>query len=493
MISTNLPVLQVVIPLMAAPICVIIRQSTLSWIFATLVCFISFFISCLLFNHVQMEGTLSYAIGGWVAPWGIEYVIDKLTIYILLIVTGLASLIILGGRESLSYEIASDRLYLFYAAYLLNLTGLLGVIVTGDAFNVFVFIEIASLSSYAMISISRDRRSLYAAFKYLILGTIGASFILVAIGLLYVVTGTLNMADLYQRLPDVQNHRTLMIALVFFTVGIGLKAAVFPLHLWLPDAYTYSPSMVSTFLAGTTTKVFLYVLIRFIFSIFGYEYVINQATLNYLLMFMACGAILYGSVQAIRQDSIKRLLAYSSIAQIGYMVLGISIATESGLSAGLIHIFNHAIIKVSLFLTISTIIYHTGTDSIKQLAGLAKTMPVVMAMFLISGLSLIGVPLTTGFISKWYLIKAAFNAGYWPLVILVVFSSMLAVIYIWKIIEAAYFKTAESGGFKIIEKQATPYLLYIILAIFVFANIYFGLETSFSVDVAIQIAHGFMG
>ena len=214
-----------------------------------------------------------------------------------------------GSRQSLANEIASDRLYLFYAAYLLNLTGLLGVVVTGDAFNVFVFIEIASLSSYAMISISSDRRSLYAAFKYLIMGTLGASFILVAIGLLYVVTGTLNMADIYQRLPEVENTRTLTTALVFFTIGIGLKAAIFPLHLWLPDAYSYSPSMVSTYLAGTTTKVFIYVLIRFIFDVFGFELVITRASLNHLLMFMACGAILYGSIWAIRQDSIKRLLA----------------------------------------------------------------------------------------------------------------------------------------------------------------------------------------
>ena len=175
-------------------------------------------------------GELTYALGGWVGPWGIEYYVDKLTAYILLIVTGLALLIMLGGRESLANEIASDRLYLFYAAYLLNLTGLLGVVVNGDAFNLFVFIEIASLSSYAMISISQDKRCLYAAFKYLILGTIGASFILISIGLLYAVTGTLNIADLHQRLHEVENTRTLTTALVFFIEGIGLKAAIFPLH-----------------------------------------------------------------------------------------------------------------------------------------------------------------------------------------------------------------------------------------------------------------------
>ena len=210
-------------------------------------------------------------------------------------------------------------------------------------------------------------------------------------------------------------------------------------------------------------------------------------------MFMACGALLYGSVLAIKQDSIKRLLAYSSIAQIGYMVLGISLATELGLAAGLIHVFNHAIIKVALFLSTAVIIYYTKTDSINRLAGLAKVMPVTMIFFLISGLSLIGVPLTAGFISKWFLIKAAFEAGYWPLVILIVFSSVLAIIYIWKIIEVAYFKSADNIDMNAIEAQKTPWFLYVTLLVFVIANIYFGLETSVSVGMANNIAQDFLG
>lgn len=493
MISSHLPVLQVVLPLIAAPICVILRQGTFSWFLTTIICFLSFVISCALFNQVQVEGAITYAIGGWVAPWGIEYHVDKLTAYMLLIVNGVAAFVLIGARESLANEIASDRLYLFYTAFLLNLTGLLGVIMTGDAFNLFVFIEIASLSSYAMISIGNDRRCLYAAFRYLVFGTIGASFILISVGLLYVVTGTLNIADLFQRLPDVENTKTLTTALVFFTIGIALKAAIFPLHLWLPDAYTYSPSIVSTFLAGTTTKVFIYVLIRFIYSVFGYEYIFVQESFNFLLMILACGAILYGSYLAIKQDSLKRLLAYSSIAQIGYMVLGISLATELGLAAGLVHVFNHAIIKVTLFLSVAMIIYSHKTDSISQLAGIAKTMPVTMVSFLIAGLSMIGVPLTAGFISKWYLIKASLEAGYWGLVLVIVFSSILAIVYIWKVIEVAYFRQAENETVTQDSNQQIPYFLFLSLLLFVAANIYFGIETSVNVDIAVQIAHGFIG
>ena len=488
MISSQLPALQVVLPLVAAPLCILFHNRTFAWLLMVFVSLVSFGISCALFNQVLAEDTITYAMGGWVAPWGIEYYIDKLTTYMLLIVNGIAVLVSLGARESVENEISSDRIYLFYTAFLLNLTGLLGVIITGDAFNLFVFIEIASLSSYAIISLGKDKRCLYAAFRYLVYGTIGASFILISIGLLYAVTGTLNIADLSQQLANAENTATITTAFVFFVIGIAIKAAIFPMHLWLPDAYTYSPSIVSTFLAGTTTKVFIYVLIRFIYSLYGYEFSFFHESFDNLLIIIACGAILYGSYRAIKQDSLKRLLAYSSIAQIGYMILGIALITELGLAASLIHIFNHAFIKVGLFLAVTAIIYSYGTDSIERLAGMAKTSPFTFVLFLISGLSIIGVPLTSGFISKWYLIKASLEAGYWGLVVIIVFSSVLAIIYIGRVIEAAYFKP-EATNTAALNNKKMPYLLFLSLFIFSFINIYLGIETSLNVDMAFQIAH----
>lgn len=489
MISPHLPVLQVILPLIAAPLCILLRNGTLSWIVTSLVSLLSFVISCILFNQVLSDGVISYALGGWLSPWGIEYRLDHLTVFMLLIINAIAAIVLLGARESLEQEISSDRIYLFYTVFLLNLTGLLGVIVTGDAFNLFVFIEIASLSSYAMISIGKDRRCLYAAFRYLIYGTIGASFILVSVGLLYALTGTLNMLDIFQHLQDLENSKTLITALTFFVVGVGIKAAIFPLHLWMPDAYTYSPSIASTFFAGTTTKVFIYVLIRFIFSILGYELVFDDMAFNEILMLLSCGGILYGSYLAIKQDSLKRLLAYSSIAQLGYMLLGLSLATQAGLAAGLMHVFNHAVIKVALFLSVTVILFYTKTDSISRLTGLFKSMPLTMIAFLISGLSIIGVPATAGFISKWYLIKASLDTGHWGLVVVIVFSSLLAVIYIWKFIEVAYFKEPETDLIKLEVSRKTPYLLYSALIIFTFANVYFGLEPSINIDMANAIAN----
>ncbi len=488
MISSNLPALQVVLPLLAAPLCIILHNRKLTWILTITTCITCFIISCSLLNRVLIENTITYSMGGWLAPWGIEYYIDKLTAYMLLIISAVATLVSIGAKESIENEIASDRIYLFYTTFLLNLTGLLGVIITGDAFNLFVFIEIASLSSYAIISLGKDKRSLYSAFKYLIFGTIGASFILISVGLLYAVTGTLNISDLSQQLAHTENSATITTAFVFFIIGIGIKAAIFPLHLWLPDAYTHSPSIVSTFLAGTTTKVFIYVLIRFIYSLYGYEYSFYLESFNYLLMIFACGAIVYGSILAIKQDSIKRLLAYSSISQIGYMILGLALITELGLAACLTNMFNHAFIKTGLFLAVAVIIYYYQSDSIKQLSGMAKTSPLIFILFLISGLSIIGVPLTSGFISKWYLIKASIDAGYWFFVLVIVFSSVLAIIYIGRIIESAYFKSEENRILIYDENRKTPYLLFFSLLIFTFINIYFGIETTLNVDIAMQIS-----
>jgi multicomponent Na+:H+ antiporter subunit D len=487
-ISSHLAVLQVILPLIAAPLCVLLRRSTLSWAVTALVSLISFIISCLLFNQVLSDGVISYPLGGWLSPGGIELRVDSLTAFMLIIINAIAAIVLIGGRESIEQEISSDRIYLFYTVFLLNLTGLLGVIVTGDAFNLFVFIEIASLSSYAMISVGEDRRCLYAAYRYLIFGTIGASFILISVGLLYGLTGTLNMLDIFQRLQEIGTNKTVITALAFFIIGVGIKAAMFPLHIWMPDAYTYSPAIASTFFAGTTTKVFIYVLIRFIYSILGYELVFKEMAFNDILMLLACAGILYGSYLAVKQDSLKRLLAYSSVAQLGYMLLGVALATQAGLAAGLMHVFNHAIIKVTLFLSVVVILFYTKTDSISRLSGLFKTMPLTMVAFLIAGLSIIGVPATAGFVSKWYLIQAALSEGYWQLVVVIVFSSLLAVIYVWKFIEVAYFKEPEADLIESDTNQQKPTMLYFALIIFAIANIYFGLEPSINVEAANIVA-----
>jgi multicomponent Na+:H+ antiporter subunit D len=292
--------------------------------------------------------------GGWPAPWGIEYRIDYLNAYLILLVSAMGAIILVPAQTSIRRELQENRHTYFYTAYLLCLTGLLGILSTGDAFNVFVFLEISSLSSYTLIALGSDRRALTAAYQYLIMGTIGATFIIIGVGLMYMMTGTLNMFDLFQRLPEVHNSRTVLSAVGFFIVGVCLKLALFPLHLWLPNAYAYAPSVATAFLAATSTKVAVYVLIRCIFSIFGIEFVDTVLPLQQIFIVLALAGIFAASISAIYQLNIKRLFAYSSVAQIGYMILGLAIGTELGITATMLHLFNHALMKAALFLAIGS-------------------------------------------------------------------------------------------------------------------------------------------
>jgi len=490
LISANLPALQVIVPLLAAPLCLVLRRPVLVWWFALVASLATLGISIELLSQVQSSGVVSYAIGGWAPPWGIEYRIDALGAYVALIVSIIGAVVMLYAGKSITRELPEHKQTLFYTAYLLCLAGLLGIIITGDAFNVFVFLEISSLSSYILISLGKDRRALTSAFQYLIMGTLGATFILIGVGLLYVMTGTLNMQDLAVRLPEVMHTRTIHSAFAFLTVGICLKLALFPLHLWLPNCYTYAPSAASAFLAATATKVAIYVLLRFVFTLFGSEYAFETMPLGSILLVLSIFAILVGSTVAIFQDNIKRMLAWSSVAQIGYMVLGISLATVTGVTAGILHLFNHALMKGGLFLALGGIMYTTGGVRLENFRGLGKTMPWTMAAIVTGGLSLIGIPLTAGFVSKWYLVLAAIEKGWWPVVIVIMIGSLLAVIYIWRLIEAAWFQQADDNAGPVRE---APWALLVPTWLLIGASIYFGIDTELTVGVASEAAMSLLG
>ncbi len=487
-LATHYPALQVVVPLLAAPFCVILKRSTLCWLLALLVSITTLFFAGSLLVQTLEQGVISYAIGGWAAPWGIEYRVDTLDAFVLVIVATIGSIVMLYARNSARAEIDEEKHYLFYAAYLLCLTGLLGITITGDTFNLFVFLEISSLSTYALVSMGRDRRALTAAYQYLIMGTLGATFYLIGVGLLYMATGTLNMADLAERLPALFDSRTVRAALAFLTVGISLKLALFPLHLWLPNVYTYAPSIVTAFLAGTATKVAVYVLIRVIFTIFGVEFALGTMPLDDILLPLACAAIIIASLVAIFQEDVKRMLAYSSVAQIGYIAVGISLASATGLVASLVHLFNHALMKGALFLALGCVVYRVGAARISDIAGLGRQMPWTMGAFVVGGFSLIGVPLTVGFVSKWYLVLAAIEQGWWPVVVVVLVGSLLALIYIWRVVECAYFQSA--GGRVVGE---APISLLLPTWLLIGANLYFGVDTALTVGVAESAANQLLG
>ncbi|MGA0033181.1 MAG: monovalent cation/H+ antiporter subunit D family protein [Burkholderiales bacterium] len=490
MILDHLPALQVVAPLLAAPLIVLLRSGRAGWLIATLVSWISLAVAILLFVQVREAGVISYALGSWPPPWGIEYRVDAMSSYVLVLVALIAAVVLPYARASVIAEVPSDRHYLFYAMFALLLCGLLGIVITGDAFNVFVFLEISSLSGYVLIALGRDRRALRSAFQYLIMGTIGATFYVIGVGLLYLMTGTLNIADMAVRLAAVEETRPVLAALAFITVGLSLKIALFPLHVWLPGAYAYAPSAVSAFMAGTVTKVSVYVLLRFVFGVFGVRLALPEIALLDMLMVFSAAAMIVASLVAVYERDLRRLLAYSSVAQIGYITLGLSLANADGMTASVVHLFNHGVTKTALFMLAGCVVLRLGTCRMEALAGLGRRMPATSLGIVLAGLGLIGVPGTAGFITKWHLVFAALQDGHWWILGVIAASSLLAAAYVWRFVEIAYLRTAPAGA---AAREEAPLQWLVPAWALVVASIYFGLDTSFSLSGARDAAAFMLG
>ena len=489
MIAAHLPALQVLTPLIAAPLCVLLRNGRLAGLLTVGAAWSAFAIAVTLLLRVLESGTVSYMFGGWQAPWGIEYRIDVVNAFVLVIVGAIAATVVPFAVKSAADEIAPERHVLFWALVNLLIAGLFGIAMTGDLFNVFVFLEISSLASYALVSLGRSPRALTAAFRYLVLGTLGATFFLIGVGLLYAATGTLNIADIAVRVQDQLGSRTVLVAFAFLTVGLILKAALFPLHAWLPGAYAEAPSAVTALLAATATKVAIYMLLRVIF-LFGPAFAYAGLPLGEALVALALAGMLAGSAAALFQTDVKRLLAYSSIAHVGYMLLGVGLGNLAGLTGGIAHLFNHALAKGALFVAVGCVVLSTGSSHIERFAGLGRQMPWTMAAFVVAGLSLIGVPLTAGFASKWHLVVGAFDRGWWWVAVLMVASAALAVLYVWRVVEVAYFRQPQPGASPVSE---APLEMLAPLWALAAASVYFGIDTSFNIGVAARAASVVLG
>ena len=488
----HLPILQVIVPLLSAPLIALLRGREIAWLATFIVTGVTFVISLLLYHQVSESGArLVYEIGGWAAPLGIVYVIDAASALVLPIVTGIGFVVTLAARHLVTAKIDQRDHPLFFTAWVLTIAGMLGQVTTGDAFNIFVFLEISSLSAYALVAMGagRDRRALPAAFNYLILGTVGATFYVIGLGLLYMLTGTLNLDDLAVRLADIEQTRAAYMAMAFIALGLFLKMALFPLHFWLVPAYSYAPSAVSALMAATATKVSVYVLVRLMFGVFGIGFVGISDGLGTVLLTLGIIGAFVGTLAAIVETDLKKLFAQSSIAQLGYMAIGIGIMTPAGLAAAFIHLFNHALMKGTLFLAIGVIGAQTGRATMRSIEGAGRQIPMTMTAILFGGLALIGVPLTAGFISKLYLIRALLESDLWILAGLTFVSSALALAYVWKIVEAAWLKPRPEGAPDLHETA----IMWLPAWLLVIATIGFGIFASPLINGAVQAAAIFFG
>ena len=432
------PILVIVIPLLAAivtPVAGLLKEK-LCYPLTVMTLLTSTIFSAMILLRVINAGEIHYYLGGWRPPWGIECVIDHLSALILMIVSGSAFLAAIFSKNSVERELAGKEVY-FYTLFLLQTTGFTGIVITGDMFNLYVFLEITSITGYALIAAGEDGAYM-ATFRYIIMGTIGACFYLLGVGYLYMMTGSLNMADIAKILPGLYGSETVLIAFAFLVVGIAIKMALFPLHGWLPDAYSKAPSASSALIAPLMTKVSVYIMLRVVLYVFNPSFSIAMLSGTDILLWTGTAAIIAGAFKALSQTDYKRMLCYIIVAEIGYMVGGIGLANKTALCGVVLHILNDAVMTLGLFFVAGIVTYHTKTHNISDFKSLFKKMPYTMGGFAIAALSIIGVPPTCGFFSKWYLIRGALFGDNWVFIAALLFSSLVNTVLFFRIFEIGY-------------------------------------------------------
>ncbi len=438
--SEQLPILLMIFPLFAAFAISVTGVFHTRYCYPVAVCALigSLYTSVGVLFEVLEKGVIHYRLGGWPPPFGIEYVIDYLNGLVLVVVSFVSLGAVIFSKESVKQELP-DKIPQFYTLFVLLVTGLLGMTVTGDAFNLYVLLEISALATYALIAMGKGR-AMFSSFIYVIMGTLGACFYLLGVGHLYIMTGSLNMGDLYTLMPDLYASHAILVAFLLILVGIWIKMAFFPLHGWLPNAYTYAPTATSCLIAPLMTKVSVYIMIRIMFSTFSPAFVFNTFAAANVIVWMAVAAIIGGSILALAQTDFKKMLTYLIVAEVGYMVGGIWLANRHGITGAILHIVNDALMTLCLFLVVGIIVYKTKGHQFNNMQGLYKKMPITMAAFTIGALSMIGVPPTAGFFSKWYLILGAIDSGQWSFMAALLFSSLVNAVLFFRVIEIGYFE-----------------------------------------------------
>lgn len=400
------------------------------------------FILSLIFASIMPKGeTISYVYMDFFPSIGIEVIFDSMILYIMAVMCGISLIILLYSLSSLKKEVRSKAIGWYYTLYLLLLASMLAVVMTNDFFNLYVFVEVVGISACALVIIKNDRASTEATLKYLMLMAIGSGFMLFAIGLTYSITGHLNMefvthslTAMHQDLPFVT--WTIM---VFFFVGFGIKAALMPFHVWLPDAHSKAPSPSSAALSGLVVKTYIIGLIK-VYNVLIQAPVIDFYHIKITILILASVAMIAGSIFAYVQHDLKRRLAYSSVAQIGYIFLGFGLGTVSAITASFLHILHHAIAKSCLFLSAGAIYYQSEQSNVTKFTGLGYKMPITFAAFTAAALSMVGIPLFSGFITKWYFAVGSLEADSYFFVILIVLSGLLNALYFFPIIWSAFFQ-----------------------------------------------------
>ncbi len=389
------------------------------------------FVSVVLMQRVTETGQpIIETLAGWQAPWGINLVFSQFTGFLVSLMVFMATLIwIFSYRFK---KVDNEPALKYYILFMMLVTGSVGVVLTGDIFNMFVFMEITAIASYSLTSFYRDRDGAEAGFKYLLIGSLASTFMLLAILLLYTQVGTLNMAMIAERMHTVPVGMKVTILILFLT-GLGIEAEMFPLNGWAPDAYSQAPSPVGATFAALVVKAGVYSLIRVIFTLFDI-----QGAYQYLII-MGIITLIIAEFAAMKQTNLKRMLAYSSIGQMGFVLIAFGIGTKEAVFGALFLMFNHAIIKSLLFMSGSFFVYNSTSKDINGMSGIGKKFPYMGFLFSIGAFAIVGLPPFSGFWSKLYILIAAADESMLALVAIILLVSIVEIVYYFRVVAKLYF------------------------------------------------------
>ena len=439
----NLPVLIIILPLSAALLSLVLSQ--IHYHLGRDIVFLSFcgslVCSILQLQRAIAEGPIHYRFGNYQMPIGIEFVIDTVNAIMLVMICIMGVLTCIYSARFAATAITDKnklRTGGMYTMLALLVVGMAGMTSTGDIFNLYVFLEITSLSGYCLIAMGGSK-GMVSSFRYLLIGTVAATFYLLGAGILYGATGSLNMQDIAQIIGQggEEYNEAMLVAMCLFIGAFGIKMALFPFHGWQPSAYAHAPNGARPIIAGVMGKIPAYAMFRYLYCVYGTDYVYFKYFLI-IIGVLSCGGMIYGSICAMAQKDIRKMLDYSSVAQIGYISLGFAVGTPLALAGAFLHMLGHCFMKGGLFFATGAIRYKYGTVNLNDFGRIYKKMPLTAGLLVIGALSMVGIPPTVGFFSKWYLAVGSAQAGDYIYIFVLVISSLLNAIYFFKLIEKIF-------------------------------------------------------
>jgi len=398
-----------------------------------------------------LDGTIVSLVMGE-PPWNFSLSVGVLEAFMSCLFTGIAFLIMWASVTMIDHDVEEKRVPLYYTLICALIAMLCGVVFFDNLFNVFIFIDVSSFAAACIVIIKGQKENLRAGIKYIVLSILGSGFVLMGIVVLFSLTGELSLAAIHSVFHNgLGNNSTAVLnAIIFITIGVGFKSALFPMHIWLPDAHGTAPSPSSAILSSLVLKAYAIFYIKVMYVAIGYDILNTDEGLKWLLtvvLIVGAVAMLAGSIMAIMQKDIKRMIAYSSVAQIGYIFMGIGLGNELGLFAAIFHIFAHAVTKAALFLIAGSIIEQTHNRELDKMGGLGYKMPITITMFTIGALSMVGIPMFIGFNSKWNFAMAIMDSSaYWVMVALALSALLNAIYYLPVIIRAFFGKEAREAA-----------------------------------------------